>query len=270
MLSALTQNIWGGVPFWRLRRKALARLIARARPDLIGLQEVHAPDPTGVGSQAHELARLAGGYDVIYAAGRTTPSGRSEGVAILSRHPVVDREVCPLTQDADDTKDRFGPRVVLRALVDTPDGRVDAFVTHLSLSPRARLRSVKEILAFASRGRARLSGRGAILMGDLNAEPDEPTIGVLTGGGGQSGDGWLDAWASAHGADARGGTWPAIAPYRRIDYILAQPSGGWTVHACRRAMTASDHLGLLARIEPTGSRSTPLDHRRMGTDPEMV
>ncbi len=249
MLTVLTLNIWGGAPFWRLRRKALASLIARVRPDLIGLQEVHAPGPNGAASQAHELARLATGYDVIFSPGRVAAAGRSEGVAILSRHPVLDWEATHLTREADDRRDRFGPRVMLRALVGTPEGRVDAFVTHLSLSRSARLRTVPELLDFASRGRARSASRGAVLMGDLNAEPDEPAIALLEGGGEPSAGGWLDAWASANGADARGGTWPAIAPYRRIDYIFSQPADGWAVHACRRAMTASDHLGLVARLD---------------------
>lgn len=253
MLTVLTQNIWGGAPFWRLRRKALARGIARMQPDLIGLQEVHASDPSGAESQAHELARLIRGYDVIFSPGRMTPLGRSEGVAILTRHPILDWESAHLTQDADDALDRFGPRVVLRVLVETPIGRVDAFVTHLSLSRRARSRTVPELLAFASRGRALSSSRRAVLMGDLNAEPDEESIGDLKGGEGESCGGWLDAWTSANGAGAPGGTWPAIGPHRRIDYILVQPTDAWAIRSCRRALTASDHLGVLARLEPVGS-----------------
>jgi endonuclease/exonuclease/phosphatase family metal-dependent hydrolase len=247
MLTVLTQNIWGGAPFWRLRRKALATSIAKIRPDVIGLQEVHAPDPIGAESQAHELAHLIEGYEVIFTPGRIGPSGRSEGVAILSRYPVLDREASPLTQDPRDARDRFGPRVVLRALVETPAGLVDAFVTHLSLSRRARTRNVPELLAFATRSRTRSSSRGAVLMGDLNAEPDEPSIGVLESGGGHSG--WLDAWTAANGAGARGATWPAIAPYRRIDFVFAQPGEGWVIDACWRGeMTGSDHLGVVARL----------------------
>src|SRR4051812_1587996 len=43
-LIVLTQNIWGGAPLWKFRCRSLARRIARLRPDIIGLQEVHAPD----------------------------------------------------------------------------------------------------------------------------------------------------------------------------------------------------------------------------------
>jgi endonuclease/exonuclease/phosphatase family metal-dependent hydrolase len=249
MMTVLTQNIWGVAPLWMLRRKALASLIAKIRPDVIGLQEVHAHDPIGADSQAHELAHLTEGYEAIFAPARIEPSGRCEGVAVLSRHPVIDWQASPLTHDSQDALDRFGPRVVLHALVETPDGLVDAFVTHLSLSRQARSRTVPELLAFATRVRARSSSRGALLMGDLNAKPDEPTIGILEGGDGQSGSGWLDAWRSANGPGVRGATWPAIAPYRRIDYVFVQPTDRWVVDSCwRGAVTGSDHLGVVARL----------------------
>jgi endonuclease/exonuclease/phosphatase family metal-dependent hydrolase len=239
----LTQNIWGGAPFWRLRRRSLARRIARLRPDIIGLQEVHAPDGSGSTSQAHELAELAGGYETIFAPGRVAPSGRCEGVAVLTRHTLRESRVRLLSQDRDDYLDRFGPRVVLRALVESPEGPLDLFVTHLSVSRRARARTVPELLAFVSAERARSTSRGAVLMGDLNAVPDEAVIPAFEHGG------WLDAWKSANVPGAPGGTWPAVAPYRRIDYIFVQPAGAWDLQSCRREPIAgSDHLGVVAQL----------------------
>jgi endonuclease/exonuclease/phosphatase family metal-dependent hydrolase len=129
----------------------------------------------------------------------------------------------------------------LRALVETPEGQIEIFVTHLSLSRRARDRSMPELANFTSGGRP----RSAILMGDLNAGPDESTISGLTGVEGQ----WLSA---ASAGRAAGGTWPAIAPYRRIDYILTRPRDGWAVRDCRRVFTGSDHLGVLAQLERIG------------------
>src|SRR4051812_43847280 len=112
-LTVLTQNIWGGAPLWKLRCRSLSRRIARLRPDIIGLQEVHAPDANGEMGQAHQLAGLAGDYHVLFAPGRIAPSGACEGVAILSRHPIREHSVGPLTLDRGDALDRFGPRVVL-------------------------------------------------------------------------------------------------------------------------------------------------------------
>jgi endonuclease/exonuclease/phosphatase family metal-dependent hydrolase len=248
-MIVLTQNVWGGGPFWSLRRKSLARRIAQLRPDVIGLQEVHAPNPDGGSSQAHDLGDLTGGYQVIFAPGRVTPSGRCEGVAILSRHAIREHSVVSLSQDRDDVLDRFGPRVVLRAFIDLSEGPVDVFVTHLSVSRRARARTIHELLDFAARERNQSSSRGALLLGDLNAEPDEPIISALADGGGQDGRAWIDAWTSANGPNEQGGTWPAIAPFRRIDYILVQPAEHWEVHACTRIpRSGSDHLGVVARL----------------------
>ena len=243
-MIALTQNIWGGAPFWRSQRRALARRIAAIRPDLVGLQEVHAPDPDGSGSQAHELCGLVGGYEATFAPGRVAPSGRCEGVALLSRHSVHDRSTLTLSQDTGDRLDSYGPRVVLRATLDLPGGPVDASVTHLSISRRARMRTVRELLGFLGRERSRSPGLGAVLMGDLNAEPGEETVAALEGGG------WIDAWTAADGPRSRGGTWPAIAPSRRIDYIFLRPTGAWRVTGCRREpISGSDHRGVVACLE---------------------
>jgi endonuclease/exonuclease/phosphatase family metal-dependent hydrolase len=257
-LIVLTQNIWGGAPLWKLRRRTLAGRIAGLRPDIIGLQEVHARDPSGVTSQAHQLGDLAGGYRTVFAPGRVTPSGRCEGVAILSRFPIREHSVAALTLDGSDALDRLGPRVVLHALLDSTEGPVDAFVTHLSVSRRARARTVRELLAFADRESARSCGRGAILLGDLNAEPDEPTSAVLEGDGAPDGNRWGDAWKLANGPRSRGGTWPSVAPYRRIDYIFLRPGEGWRVHRCERGPIAgSDHRGVVARLSLDEGRFDP-------------
>jgi endonuclease/exonuclease/phosphatase family metal-dependent hydrolase len=203
-------------------------------------------------SQAHRLGELAGGYHTVFAPGRVAPSGRCEGVAILSRHPIRDHSVESLSQDRPDLLDRFGPRVVLRALVDPPEGPVDVFVTHLSVSRRARARTIHELVAFAARVRVRSPAIVAVLLGDLNAEPEESIVTSLETGGEQDGGAWLDAWKIANGHTRRGGTWPAIAPYRRLDYIFLQPHGGWQVHHCEREpISGSDHLGVVSRLSAT-------------------
>lgn len=244
MLTVLSLNIWGGGPLWRLRRKALARRIAQLGPDLIGLQEVHARSTSGEASQAHDLADLLADYRVIFAPARIAASGRCEGVALLSRDPVREHSVKTLSQDPRDALDRFGPRVVLHALVERPEGAVDVFVTHLSISRAARSRTVPELLTFAH---SRSPLQRAVLMGDLNAEPSEPSLNALEQAG------WLDAWKSAHGPERRGGTWPARAPFRRIDYIFVLPAAARIVRACERAaVRGSDHLGVVARLDWAG------------------
>jgi endonuclease/exonuclease/phosphatase family metal-dependent hydrolase len=126
---------------------------------------------------------------------------------------------------------------------------VDVLVTHLSLSRRARHRTISELAAFAARERRRSGSLGAVLMGDLNAQPDEATTAALERCGTAYGGPWLDAWKARHGGSARGGTWPAIAPFRRIDYVFVQPPASWEVRGCEiEPVSGSDHRGLLARL----------------------
>ena len=245
-LVVLTQNIFGAAPAWKMRRDRIARRIARLRPDVIGLQEVHARDTRGTDSQAHELASLVGDYHVDFAPARVTPGGECEGVALLCGHGIRERSAESLTLDATDRLDRSSPRVVLCAMLEVAGIAVDVFVTHLSLSRRARVRTMRELVAFAARERERSGSACAVLMGDLNAVPHEPAIAALEAG--DRAGAWLDAWTQAHGR-ARGGTWPSFAPLRRIDYVFYQPRELWRLEACgREPLSGSDHLGVVARL----------------------
>lgn len=246
-MIVLTQNIWGGAPFWGRRRRALSRLIAALRPDIVGLQEVHAPGPSGSASQAHDLAIGLGDYRATFAPGRVARSGRAEGLAILSRWPIQETTTVSLSMDRGDGLDRFGRRIVLRALIALPDGAVDVFVTHLSISGRARKRTLAEVLDFTARTRSASPTRSALLLGDLNAGPGEPIIEALTRAG------WVDVWTATHSPNDRGGTWPACAPWRRIDYIFVQNGGHLLIQDGRLAPRAgSDHLGVVAVLGPLG------------------
>jgi endonuclease/exonuclease/phosphatase family metal-dependent hydrolase len=249
----VTQNAFGGGPRWDVRRRLLAKRIAYLQADVVGLQEVHAPSVTGAGSQAHELAELLGDYHVDFAPGRVAPDGACEGVALLCRRGIRERSVEALTLDPGDFFDRTAQRVVLCAMLDLPSGPVDVFVTHLSLSRRARERTIQEVLAFAARERSRSGSLGAVLLGDLNATPDEPAIQALAAGEPVRGGRWIDAWTEAVDGRERGATWPAIAPFRRIDYIYFQPAPCWRLGACELdAASGSDHRGVVARFDLAG------------------
>ena len=243
-LVVVTQNAWGGAPLWSKRRAHLARSIAAQRADIVGLQEVHSDAPTGEASQADELARELDGYDTLFAPGRVTASGHAEGVALLIKRPhvVVERSVLALSLDAKDPLEGPHQRVVLRAAVRVGETIVDALVTHASLSKAGRSRTLPEIRDFAARERTRSASAGAVLLGDFNATPGDPALAALAGAG------WTDAWTHANPA-ARGGTWPAGAPFRRIDYVWVQKGEGWRIDGCvRMPVAGSDHMGLVATL----------------------
>jgi endonuclease/exonuclease/phosphatase family metal-dependent hydrolase len=241
----MTQNVLGGGALWAWRCAHLARAIATVDPDVVGLQEVHAPRVDAIWTQAHELAERAGGYHVDFAPGRIGKAGACEGVALLCKPRIRERAVFALTLDPRDVLDRAGQRVVLCATLEL--GVVlDVFVTHLSLSRRARARTIAELARFAERERARSGSDGAVLLGDLNATPAEDAMRALR-------DRWIDAWRGP----GPGATWPLFAPSRRIDYVLVQPPAGWVIEACRRAPTlGSDHLGVVAHLGAALAQST--------------
>lgn len=257
-LTVVTQNVWGGVPGWERRRPLLAAAIARHRPDVIGLQEVHGSESD---NQAEEVARLLGGYTAHFAPGRRNAAGGHEGVALLCKSTVHERAVRALTLDSADPLDRNNQRVVLCARVEVGSRRVDVLVTHLSLSARARLRTVVEVLDFAEAERRRARSSGAILLGDFNAPSGEEAIVEIESATRRERP-WCDAWKAAHGPYARGGTWPAIMPVRRIDYVFFQPPSEWAVESCQRlSFAGSDHLGVAAHLRlDVGPGARPSSH----------
>lgn len=250
-LVVLTQNAWGGAPLWTRRRDRLARAIAELEPDVVGLQEIHAPTTRGDESQAHEIAGLLGGYEVIFAPGRVTPGGACEGVALLVRRDLVieDQSSWKLSVDTTDPLDAPHQRVVLRAAL-RRGVLVEVLVTHLSLSKKARDRTMRELIVFAAEERRATRSAGAVLLGDFNAGPTEPALSYLEGPAG-----WVDAWDRANPNDS-GATWPAAVPFRRLDYVWVHLGSGWKVTECRRMPIAgSDHVGLWARVTwPAGAR----------------
>jgi endonuclease/exonuclease/phosphatase family metal-dependent hydrolase len=245
--SVLTQNAWGGVGLWDRRCEALSQRIRSLRPAVIGLQEIHAASVEEGCSQASEIATLASGYRAWFAPGRVTPSGACEGVALLCREDidVIERSIEALTLDRSDPFEGEHQRIVLRAAIGWHGAVIDVLVTHLSLSQRARTRTVRELLSFAEREREKSGSVGAVLMGDFNAPPSEEAIAGLCHGE----HGWLDTFRHVHG-EAPGGTWPAGFPLRRIDYVFVQPADRWIVTRCDRLpFSGSDHLGVMAWLD---------------------
>jgi endonuclease/exonuclease/phosphatase family metal-dependent hydrolase len=250
-LLVMTQNAWGGAPLWHRREARLARILHDLRPAVLGLQEIHAAAPTGDDSQAHGLARRAGGYRASFWPGEIAEGGACEGVALLCRDDVevLGQAVIRLSLDRDDPLDRVTQRVLARTSIRFAGEVVDVLVAHLSISKRARARTVAEVLAFAAEGRVASGSRGALLMGDLNASPKEAPIQDLS-------KAWTDAWATTHPGEA-GGTWPVIAPIVRIDYVFAQLGEGWAIEDCKRLPFAGcDHRGLMAVVSLPHGTST--------------
>lgn len=231
-ISFLSYNMWHNQPaawvypdastrwskYWE-RLAYLASIIWTSGADVVGLQEVRYDQtfgPAGYHSGlSHLLDLLAAlavgeeknGKEGSRSQGQSAPfqyvyqpamsfAGHQghvlreeEGVAILSRFPVRRTDYLLLRRDYSDAQDGH-QRIVLHAQVEPLQGGplVDVYVTHLSLSSPARDAAARSIVAWATEQ----GHEHVVLMGDLNAEPEEESLRVFREGG------FHDAWDEMH------------------------------------------------------------------------
>ncbi|WP_119291216.1 endonuclease/exonuclease/phosphatase family protein [Streptomyces sp. YIM 130001] len=195
-----------------------ARALADGGPDLIALEEL-VPPALGVYEE-----NLADGYP--YHAVRGT-------VGLWSKYPLTEARLLDIKPDGIEGPWSRG----LRAVVDTPQGEVAAYVAHL---PSIRVGAGG--LASARRDEsAELLGRAlagerietVVLLGDLNGTVDDRGLAPLT---------------SRMNVAERGFafSFPAALPLARIDQVMARSA---TVAEVRTlSATGSDHLPIAARI----------------------
>ena len=219
----------------------IAEAMRAAAPDIVALQEVdvHWSERSGFADQAARLAEAVGlsaRFGPIYRlpGGGPAPS-REFGLAILSRHPVVEfrNHVIPrLSTQSTDTEPQPLPGF-LEASIEVGPARVRLFNTHLDYRADARVRALQVAAMLKLIG----ADGATLLAGDLNAPSTAPELAPLFRR-------LADVWP----ADGDAGlTYPAKAPVRRIDYILA--SADLQVRAVRvLPVPASDHRPVVADL----------------------
>ena len=248
---------------WNIRlavESSLARIaavLAGAEPDIVALQEVGCGWVMGPpGDQVARIAALAGlphhrffpalwtepdrglaglasrlhPLEQALAAGLDLERVPRYGVALLSRFPLSEVRAAPLPRARDE------PRVLGRATLQSPAGPVRVLVTHLSVNAPERAHQLRDIAC-----ELEAEARPALLLGDINEPPDAASLAPLR------------RVARDLGEDAEGNegwTYPSDLPARRIDYIFAK--GNWRTLAPARPLpdAGSDHLPVLAVIEP--------------------
>ncbi|WP_217142064.1 endonuclease/exonuclease/phosphatase family protein [Streptomyces sp. AC627_RSS907] len=253
-LRVATYNIHAGTGsdgVFDLDRQAAALRALDA--DVIGLQEVDVhwgPRSQGL-DVARELARRLGmrmSFAPIYSLDPAEAGSprREYGVAVLSRFPIrsaANHEITRLsTQDENPVPapaPGFG-EVTLKVR-GVP---VQVFVTHLDYrsDPAVRVAQVADTRRIMARERAARPGARQVLLGDFNAEPSAPELQPL--------------WAELRDAGAgTGGTFPAAAPVKRIDYVAV--GQGVRVHRASvpEEAVASDHRPVVADVSLSGRGS---------------
>ena len=274
-LRVVTLNLWNKSGPWQRRMQLVATQLDELMPDIVGLQEVLCLQSES--REQNQAAEVAGDRNWVFGAGHDmsrdwVPSNQKLlfGNAVLSPHPIREHSVHPLPGvDQSDQQ-----RSVLHAVVETPRGPIDVFVTHLNWKLDEgwiRELQVKEIARLIET-RSPADGRfPPLLLGDLNAEPESDEIRFLLGytrlGEAKSvrfADVWQFADPQQPSATFDGRANPFAAPHhepaRRIDYILVRgPSTHAHGHprAVRRVFDEptegtfpSDHFGVMADLTP--------------------
>lgn len=255
-----SSGLWGDDAYLDRRLEMVVSELRVLDPDVVGLQE--ASIGRGRGNVAERLARALG---FQYAHAPATPHAIpgigglivwamnfSEGPAVLSRFPIVGSEVHRLPR----CRRWFDPRLLLRAEIETPWGRLDVYSTHLSRDD-CQVERVREVV------RTRSDPLPAIVTGDFNATETLPAIAALTNGAG-----FVDAFRAANPTAPGFTVWQRIAApdptvFRRVDYVFLLPGlrVPGRVATSRVVLDApglspagavlwpSDHYGVLAEID---------------------
>ncbi|MDI7275642.1 MAG: endonuclease/exonuclease/phosphatase family protein [Anaerolineae bacterium] len=267
ILRVAVLNLRHNADRWPERLPVIVEELARERPHLVGLQEVHIP----IDQAALLTARLNEAC-----AGATLPAsppgeprhgpyeyrqqpkvgaeGLREGIAVLSSLPVEEHGWLDLGG---------GSRVAQRLRVRLPGGQaVDLYNTHLHhewLAHDLRRDQAARLLEWMKQCSTEAL---PILVGDLNAQPDSPAVRVLKR--------WLvSAYETVNGREPEY-TFPTplvgrdIPWHGTLDYIMLPPPAGqvsllraWRAFERPAAgdptLYASDHYGLMADVAFGGS-----------------
>ncbi|MEC8251916.1 MAG: endonuclease/exonuclease/phosphatase family protein [Planctomycetota bacterium] len=159
--------------------------------------------------------------------------GGEYGNAILSRWPITSRANRRYQMLRRDEQ-----RGLLTVTVHSPHGALAIGCTHIDsrTDDAERMKNVPEILETVAQRELFAVG------GDFNDLPDSRVHRALS-------EALIDCWREA-GAGTDGGSYPAAAPIKRIDWLLRAPRSGWRASSARVVPTdASDHRAVLFELQ---------------------
>jgi endonuclease/exonuclease/phosphatase family metal-dependent hydrolase len=262
-LRCLTLNLWGAEPPLDRRMALVVEGIRALSPDVVALQEVQ--DRPDLPNQAEALGKALGMTHVFAPA--VAFRGGHEGVAVLSRLPVIAHAQAPLPHATADEA-----RVLLSVGIDTGQPNPTwVHTSHLNYRLQHGREREDQMMAIADVVASRPDSLPQIVLGDFNARPDSDEIrwmcGLTTLGGRRVF--FQDAWAVLHPGEF-GWTWAAanrqtaplsfLQPNRRLDYVFvtaARRDGRGRILDCRivldqpdaTGLFASDHYGVFAEVQ---------------------
>ncbi len=262
MIRIITLNLWQEQGPWQKRIELCIKRFAALSPDVICLQEVREV-PKKIPNQAMTLAEALR-MEVTFEPAQSWGGGE-EGLAILSRFSMIEREAIELPSE------KSCRRICLAAQLAAPAGAFWVYTTHLAWRMTDGLCRERQVLALDQFVKAHPTETSSILTGDFNATPFADEMRFLRGLTTLEGKRtyYQDAFALCHPGMA-GWTWTQENPYtkaldwleqdRRLDYIWVTPrtrKGAGAVKRSQLVLTkpdergiyCSDHYGVLAEVE---------------------
>jgi len=227
----MTYNICSGRNLRREQNIEFAAAVIRAvQPDFCGVNEVRVGTADAPYDQADALGRLAGYYPVF---GRSIDvAGGAYGNALLTRHPLLRREVVHIPDRFAEGERRVEHRTLLRCVLDLGGTPVAVLSTHFGLTDAEKRSAVETALSLLAQ-----EENPVVLMGDLNMEPDDGILRPL-----------LDALCDSAGRKGDVMTFPSDVPRVKIDYIL-HTNHIRTLSLRTMDTQNSDHRPLIAEME---------------------
>ena len=221
-VRVLVYNIHAGTDTDRRSNlERVAGVIRDSRADIVLLQEVDRRTRRSGGvDQLDSLRRLTGKHGVF---GKAIDYDSGEyGLGILSRWGIMADSVFPLPVETPHTG--YEARIALVAYVAFPSEPIRVVNTHLDASRETYRNQQTTTL-----GRIGAGSAASLIGGDLNSEPEQGIITML------SSLGFTDLYPGCGAAP--GFTFPVAKPVKRIDYLLASPAGA----ACRHRYCLPTH-----------------------------
>lgn len=246
-LTVISTNLWHD---WPRRSRAVERLEAFARmveehkADVLLLQEV--ARTTDFWTDQWLANRLGMAYVYSRANGHLQGIGFEEGLAIFSRHPLVQ----PVLRQLSPTSNPFVHRLALGTQINSPCGKLLAFSVHLGLIGKQNANQTDHLNSWVQ---DISEGMTALVGGDFNAGELTRQIKKLQLN-------WLDTFRHLN-PFADGTTheinwpWGRSLHRARLDYIFLKAEKNlWKVLEARHLETPderhSDHRAVLLRLAP--------------------
>jgi endonuclease/exonuclease/phosphatase family metal-dependent hydrolase len=171
ILRIATLNLEQNRKRWPARRELVVQQLGDLRPDFWALNEIYLPEQTGRWLQRAAAQRLGLEYALLQQS-KAGEDSHTEAEGLLTRYPVLE------TANLDYRSYNCVAQV---ARFEMGGKLLDVYVTHLiaaRVEDAARQFQARQLLAWTE---SRSEAAFAIVCGDFNAAPDQPSVRLMAG-----------------------------------------------------------------------------------------